>query len=382
MLIAFISAYLAEQTLACYLIIFGMTCAWTISEIFLAAAKTEPSLHHRTEPLIKDEELEHALTTINQVVGDLVNDTKSDINRQRSVQSDAIQGLLDSFTNIERATREQNQLVHELVSASKNLQSEDAAENKHYLHEMLDIVQIMTDNIADTGKSSISLVTSLNEIQGQIQAVADLIREIDGISKQTNLLALNAAIEAARAGEHGRGFAIVASEVRTLSMRSSEFASQIGIQHQKMHNSMRQIGSIIGTFASNDLDMTLGTQNRIQEIIQSIEQLDSLTADRLKDIVKIADKISSDVGIAVQSLQFEDIARQLSQHAEENISVIGNLVNASVDTIRKTCNASEAPESIADVIRDFENAWHALSTKKIIPAGQNTSTSSNDAELF
>jgi len=72
----------------------------------------------------------------------------------------------------------------------------------------------------------------LNELDGQVSGIGQILNVITDIADQTNLLALNAAIEAARAGDAGRGFAVVADEVRKLAGKNHDRHPRSGRGYQ------------------------------------------------------------------------------------------------------------------------------------------------------
>jgi spermidine/putrescine transport system substrate-binding protein len=101
------------------------------------------------------------------------------------------------------------------------------------------------------------VVADLAEASNVVEKITD---GIANVARQTRLLALNATIEAARAGEYGQGFNVVANEVRTLSVQTADFASEIrniigGIQTKigevtevmrGLGQSMAEISGVIG----------------------------------------------------------------------------------------------------------------------------------------
>lgn len=61
----------------------------------------------------------------------------------------------------------------------------------------------------------------------EVKALAPLVDVVARIARQTNILSINAAVEASRAGEAGHGFAVVAAEIRTLSIQTAGAVKEI-----------------------------------------------------------------------------------------------------------------------------------------------------------
>lgn len=78
--------------------------------------------------------------------------------------------------------------------------------------------------ILDSNTKSRQHIHSLTTTISDIQQINEIVKEI---TDQTKLLALNATIEAARAGDAGKGFSVVASEVKALSLQTEQATGKV-----------------------------------------------------------------------------------------------------------------------------------------------------------
>jgi methyl-accepting chemotaxis protein len=151
------------------------------------------------------------------------------------------------------------------------------------------VVQRVTQQIVDLSgdiEASTEAMINLRHESIQIGKALDVIKSV---SEQTNLLALNAAIEAARAGEQGRGFAVVADEVRALSMSTRDSTVQI----EKL---MQQL--------QKGADTAVGRMESSGALTRSVVLLAGHAATALDDIslaIASIDELNQHIAVAAES---------------------------------------------------------------------------------
>ena len=324
-------------------------------------------------------EIQSIFSSVQHNLNDEFQRSADELGQVRGLQATAIEGLVDSFTGLEQQSQQQLSMVVSLIDRISG-QFTDESGRHRMATEAAEIVDVFVENIQAMSKGSMDLVNALNQMGQQLDIADKLLSEIDGISSQTNLLALNAAIEAARAGEAGRGFAVVADEVRNLSQRSADFSEQIRGNYDLTQETMRQAGLIVGEMASRDIDLALTSKGRIAEMMDEVAETNQFMSEQLNEVSSVSNEISENVGVAVRSLQFEDMTRQLLETVEGRGQILHALADKLVVLAKQSVD-SQGQELYKDIMRikeEIDQELAAVAHRSV----QQDDMGSGEAELF
>lgn len=302
--------------------------AMRVSSLAAARAVTA-SAHTSNAASDLDQEISMLLDDISNIVSEELLRANTELSRVKGLIQDAIQQLNNSFHGLNQQAQAQEQEVYAIMGKLTN-DGDNIGEDlmfSGFAAETNKTLNYFVENILSVSQQSMEMVHNVDDISSNMDEIHELLNDVTGIADQTNLLALNAAIEAARAGEYGRGFAVVADEVRKLSTDSTRTSDQIRDVLKKSRSNIEEAVSQVGAMASKDMSVAMESKVRVNTMMEEMEQLNQVIAEKMTTVQAISGDINNEVGVAVRALQFEDMVTQLVQHVEETCTHLGPFVH-------------------------------------------------------
>ena len=187
-------------------------------------------------------------------------------------------------------------------------------------------------------------LSEIRNLPSYTEELKKMATDVAAIASQTNLLALNAAIEAARAGEAGRGFAVVADEVRKLSMLSSDtgkkMTEKVGVISAAIHSA----SSISEASSQSDAEAVKRSEQSIQSVLARFGEVTARLGGSSEMLQGESNGIRDEISELLVSLQFQDRVSQILSHVCGNLNKLGAYLDE--------CSALSADKCHMDA-----NAW-------------------------
>ncbi len=232
-----------------------------------------------------------------------------------------------------------DQVSHSLQSIVHNT-DQVYQTNTESLHFVRGSSQSLTKLVAEVKQITTLLGNFSSTVSGlkeNSENIRNILKMVEEFSDQTNLLALNAAIEAARAGEAGRGFAVVADEVRALSVKVnaatrqiSDFINQMNVLVGETNQESEQLISHSSSAEKAISDTSQGfismsddferNQAQLEEIVSAVHQLEETqkhTHQAVQQIVELGQQSKSQIDGALAECQS---AQKLTETTQKELT--------------------------------------------------------------
>ncbi len=167
--------------------------------------------------------------------------------------------------------------------------------------------------VRDADQAMNALTESMNAIMNTSEKIEKIVKSIDEIAFQTNLLSLNAMVEAARAGEAGGGFAVVAGEVRSLSVKAAASAKNTTGLIQETVEEIRR-----------GFDVAAAANDAFKKVVRNSSSVGTLVSDIAAASDQQARGIEQ-INLAVADM--EKVIQRNAEGAELSASASGEMKN-------------------------------------------------------
>lgn len=192
------------------------------------------------------------------------------------------------------------------------------------------------------------LVVLMDELKTKSANIGRMLDALNGIAVQTHLLSLNAAIEAAGAGENGERFAVIAQEVRDLSV-SSKASSKEAVEI---------VGQIEAVTVRVTQEAKVGLA-KVYDMLDVAEQAENI----IKEMREVSDKSykqAENINLATEEfVEFGDIISSSTHEqlaaSQQMVRALGELQKVAQQNTSNSADLEEITATLESLVQELDS---------------------------
>ena len=327
-------------------------------------AKVLKSIEEATKiSLEESSKMQASMQLTNNSVSKIVSSIQN-VNNQIGLQSDgvnesnsSVNSIINNLKRLNSAIENQSSGITESSAAVEELIA-NISSVKDILAKNAKNVEHLSD-VSDQGQKVVSAAVNGTEIiRAKSEGILQASSVIQNLSSRTNLLAMNAAIESAHAGEAGKGCAVVADEIRKLSIQTATNSKTIDENLTSLSESIQQISTDIidvekvfseiynltTTVKSQEevisnamLEQTAGNQ-QVLSGMHSITDSSNLVKDSSTEILSYGEQIEDEMTkLTAITTEIDDNMSDMNTNADSITEIVNEAYTGS-DNMQKALN--------------------------------------------
>jgi len=184
------------------------------------------------------------------------------------------------------------------------------------VHATRETVRGLAEAVSTLATMAMESRHALTQFGALMRQIGEIITLVRGVSDRTNLLALNAAIEAARAGDHGTGFAVVATEVRSLADKTRAST----VQMRGVLADLDGRGKAAATAISSGVGEAERSAKQAGLAEAALARIDTFT-ENIIDTLSAAQREATSEGQRAFAMHgnFEEMSMLIDYHSDESL---------------------------------------------------------------
>lgn len=334
---------------------------------------------------VSSETVSESIESVSRDTADLVV-LAGRISENTTVMASATESAEKGMQEVLRLAGDMSGFLTEMreMSGGVNLSSQKMAASIQHISEAIKAVTRNTETASMESRRAVDQAETANKkikaLEANASSIGKIIKAIETIAAQTNLLALNATIEAARAGEAGRGFSVVATEVKNLSLQTADATEKITDQISQIQSDVKEsqqaieaMVSVINQLAeinvtiARSLEDQMNTTNdvavNVRGVAGSVEALDRhitqtddyshRVADRTRTMADTTAHVSEKAKLSAREIaQVSASLKKIGRSAESAARVTRDSAEASVNLTLTAQDLQDRIEAMAGAQAD------------------------------